>query len=89
MPHEMATGLGDFECAGFRVAGARGLASTENQGSICRRWGRERRSCADAGEPYSGDRPGRRARSGLKLIAGLNAEIPFAEVDEQPAGAVA
>ena len=66
MPHEVATGLDDFECAGFRVAGPGGLAPTENQGSICQRWGRERRSCANASEPYSGDRPGRRARSGLK-----------------------
>jgi hypothetical protein len=64
MPHEVATGLDDFECAGFRVAGPGGLAPAENQGSICQRWGRERRSCANASEPYSGDR--RRARSGLK-----------------------
>ena len=63
MPHEVAIGLDDFECAGFRVAGAGGLAPAKNQGSICQRWGRERRSCS---EPYSGDRPGRRARSGLK-----------------------
>jgi hypothetical protein len=42
MPHEVATGLDDFECAGFRVAGPGGLAPAENQGSICQRWGRER-----------------------------------------------
>ena len=42
MPHEVAIGLDDFECAGFRVAGPGGLAPAENQGSICQRWGRER-----------------------------------------------
>ena len=63
MPHEVAIGLDDFECAGFRVAGPGGLAPAKNQGSICQR---ERRSSANASEPYSGDRPGRRARSGLK-----------------------
>jgi len=47
MPHEVATGLDDFECAGFRVAGPGSLASAENRGSICQRGGRERRSSAN------------------------------------------
>ena len=66
MPHEVAASLDDLKCAGFRVAGPGGLAPAKSQGSIGQRWGRERRSCANASEPYSGDRPRRRARSGLK-----------------------